>query len=185
MKKIAVVLAVVMGLFGGCKPISNLTAITVDLDYTQQVQMPAVSGYAYGTPLPAEFTVGLDAIPVPTNSAADLSQYHTSANNLTSVMLKSMNLQITAPTGQNFDFLDSIQIYLSGTGLTQQLMAYDYNIPKGQTTITLTPVAGFNIKPYFLLDTMYVGTTLHINAIPQTGTAANINSVFTMVANPL
>jgi hypothetical protein len=65
------------------------------------------------------------------------------------------------------------------------LLASDYSIPKGQTTLVLNIGNDVNLKNYFLQDTIYFRMTAHINSVPYSGRRLNIASVFHMLANPL
>ena len=111
--------------------------------------------------------------------------YSTAANKIISVGLQSLALQIQAPATQNFDFLDSVQVYISAAGQPELLVAYQYSIAKGQTTLNMNPVTDVNLKNYFVQDTIYFRLTTHVNAIPATGTQLNIASSFHVQANLL
>ena len=176
---------IVIALNTGCKKVKDLANISVDLPYTQQVTIPPVDGYTFGFPLPAG-GVGLPfpRVSLPTNSKAYLEQYHTTSAKVIKVGLKSMVIELTAPLSQNFDFLDTVQLYISAPSQTEILAAYQYNVPKGQTTLILT-TSDVNLKDYFLQDTMYLRTNMHVNAVPAPGAQMNIKSVFNLVANPL
>src|SRR4051812_44904754 len=106
--------ALLIGTLFACNGIKNIANINVDIPYATQVNVPDVPGYTVGIPLPPggldlpSITAGFE-----TNSKAYMSQYGTAANMVVSVTLKSMNIQIQSPPGQNFDFLDNIQIYMS------------------------------------------------------------------------
>ena len=101
------------------------------------------------------------------------------------VDLKKLSVQILTPPTQNFDFLDTIQLYLSAAGQPEMLVAYQYVIPKGATTLDFFTVTDVNLKNYFLADTMYFRMRARINTVPEGGTKLNIASVFHMLANPL
>jgi len=94
-------------------------------------------------------------------------------------------MQILSPATQNFDFLDTVQLYMSAPMLPEVLMAYQYNIPKGSTTLNLTTITEVDMKSYFLADTMYLRMRTYINAVPASGTQLNIATTFHMIANPL
>jgi hypothetical protein len=78
-----------------------------------------------------------------------------------------------------------VQLYISAPLLPQVLVAYDYGIPKGQTTLNFVTVGDLDLKNYFLADTMYLSMRTHINAVPESGTQLNIATTFHMTANPL
>lgn len=148
--------------------------------------MPAVPGYQYGIALPAG---GLDlpfpAITVATNAQQYFDQYHASSKNVVSVYLSSLNMQVIAPPNQYFDFLDTIQFFISTETQPEVLVAYAYNIPKLQQAIMLTVVPGLDLKNYFVQDSMTVRLNAHINAVPASGTQLQINGQFRCTANPL
>src|SRR4051812_8769379 len=116
MKKMKLLLPIVLIAicFAACNGLKNLANISVDIPYSTQVSVPDVPGYTTGILLPPG---GLDlpsvTVASATNSQAYMSQYGTAANMVVSVTLKSMNIQILSPAGQNFDFLDNIQVYMS------------------------------------------------------------------------
>ena len=173
--------------FTGCTKIQHLADINVDIPYNQEVSVPqyAGGGGVEGFPIPGGAQLPFPAIPVATNSKAYIAQYGTSAEKVLSVNLKSLELQMLAPEGRNFDFLDNVEVYISGQTLPEMLLASDYSIPKGQTTLVLTTGTDVNLKNYFLQDTIYFRMTAHINSVPYSGTRLNIASVFHMLANPL
>ena len=179
-------IALLIGSLFACNGIKNAANINVDIPYTTQVNVPDVPGYTTGVALPAG-GVDLPSVTVgfATNSQTYMSQYGTAANMVVSVTVKSMSIQIQSPAGQNFDFLDNIQIYMSAKGQPEVLAVSENSIPKGSTILNLTPNPELNLKNYFVQDTIYMRIAGHINAVPVAGEQLNINSVFHLVANPL
>jgi hypothetical protein len=170
----------------GCGKARDLADINVDIPYSNQVNIPEVSGYPAGTVLPGG---GLD-VPFPgvsfaTNSKDYISQYHTSADKIRNVYLKTLAIDMVTPPNGNFDFLDNIQIYISANGQPEMLVASQYNIAKGQSTLTLVTNADVNLKSYFLQDVVNLRIQAHVNALPPSATQLTIKSVFHLVANPL
>jgi len=173
-------------ILAGCSKIKQLANINVDIPYSTQVTVPQVQGYTAGVALPAG---GLElptvTVAFATNSQTYLSQYGTAANMVTDVYLKSLVIQIQAPTNQNFNFLDNVQVYMSTATLPQVLVASESNIPEGSTTLNLTTNTDVDLKTYFVQDTIYLTMAAHVNAIPAAGEQLNISSVFHLTANPL
>ena len=185
MKKFILCSAIISAFFTGCSKVKSLADINVDIPYEQQVQVPAVAGYSDIFPLPpGGVSLPFPAVAVATGSKGYLDQYHTSSSKVVSVSLKGLNLVIQAPQGETFDFLDSVQLFISAPAMPEILVAYDYNIPRGQTSLSI-PVTNNDLKNYFLQDTMYFREQMHINALPAAGTGLDIKSVFHLVANPL
>ena len=184
MKKI-IFLAVAVLIATGCNKVKQLANINVDIPYTAQVNVPTVAGDTAGVALPGDgISLPFPIISFATNSQQYLTEYNTSSSKILNVDLQSIALQLLT-ANQNFDFLDSIQIYLSANAQPEMLVAWEYNVPKGQTQLNLTTNTSVNLKNYFIQDTIYFRLQAHINAIPATGTQLNIASVFHLLANPL
>ena len=189
MRKIAgiMVVAMVFTLTSCIKinPITNLN-INVNIPYSQQVTVPQVAGDTFGVALPAGgIALSFPSTPLATNSQTYITQYNTSADKIVEVDLDSFALQILSPASQNFDFLDSVQLYISAPSQPEVLVAYSYSIAKGQTTLNLNTITSVNLKNYFIQDTLYLRISTHINAIPATGTQINSKTIFHMLANLL
>ncbi len=181
---ICVVLAI--AIVSSCKKVKDLATISVNIPYTQHVSIPNNSGYAYGFPLPAGgVDISIPSVAVPTNSKAYLDQYHTNGDKVIKVGLNGLTLQLTAPQNQNFDFLDTVRLYISAPGHLEQLVAYKYGVEKGMQVIALTTNPDVNLKDYFLEETMNFRVGMHINAVPDPRAEMDIKSVFNLVANPL
>ena len=184
MKKIAMIMTMMaaVGTTWSCKKVKSLANIGADLPYPQTVTIPAYS--EDGFPVPEGGTsLPFPAIPVATNSREYIAQYNTSADKVVSVSLKSLNMHMTKPEGENFDFVDTIQLYISAPPMPEVLMAYDYTIAKGTNDVSLT-TTNVNLKEYFLKDTMYIRPYMHITKAPK-ATEIDIKSIFRLVANPL
>ncbi len=172
-------------LLPACSKIKQLANINVDLPFSQQMQVPAVQGYTEGMQLPMGVTIPFPAIPVATNSKDFIATYNTAANMIVDVDLKSLNFQITAPATQNFDFMDTVQLYISSKSQPEVLVAYKYGVPKSTQSIDFYTITSVNLKNYFVEDTMYFRISAHVNAIPASGTNLKLSSVLHVLANPL
>ncbi len=172
--------------FAGCSKLKQIANINVDIPYTAQIAIPPLSVDTAGAALPAGgLSISLPSVSFATNSAQYIAQYHTAANMIINVDLESLSLQLAAPANQNFDFLDSVQLYISADGQPEVMVAWLYSVPKGQSTINLSTNKNVNLKNYFVKTTMTYRLQAHINAVPASSTLLNIGSVFHMLANPL
>ncbi|MFI5196766.1 MAG: hypothetical protein ACHQD8_06730 [Chitinophagales bacterium] len=174
----------ILSLSMGCNKVKNIANINVDIPYSAQVTVPQINGDTVGVPIPGT-ALSFPAVGVATNSKLYLAQYYTDSSKIISFGLKSLSIQVSMPANQNFDFLDTIQLYISTVSQPEVLVAYQYNIPKGTNSLDFVTVNNVNLKNYFLADTMYFRARAYINAVPASGTQLNIASVFHMVANPL
>jgi hypothetical protein len=186
MKKLVFCAIAMVKLFTACQKIKNLANINFNIPFSQSVTVPDIAGFPYGATLPQG---GLDLpfppLSVATNAQQIFNQYHASSTNLVDANLSNMDLQITAPAGQYFDFVDSIQIFISTESLPELLVAYLYNIPKGQTKINMVVVPGLNLRSYAVQDSVTLRLNAHVNAIPAQGTAVVTEGTFHVTANPL
>jgi len=64
-----------------------------------------------------------------------------------SASLKAMELSITTPSGETFEFLDRINIEISAVGLESKKVAYLDNVP-AQPQIALTVLGHIDLIPY-------------------------------------
>ncbi len=186
MKKIVFCAIAMVVLFTACQKIKNLANINFNIPFSQTVTLPDMPGFPYGATLPqGGLNLPIPPVSVATNAQQIFDQYHASSKNLVSANLNNADLQITAPAGQYFDFVDTIQVFISTEGLPEILVAYLYNIPKGQTKINLVVVPGLNLKSYAVQDSVILRLNAHVNAIPVQGTQVLTEGAFHVVANPL
>lgn len=65
-----------------------------------------------------------------------------------SVILSELNLTITNPSNGNFNFLNSIEIYLSSPNQPEILAAWQYDIPEDNATALKLTTSNTNLKEY-------------------------------------
>ena len=186
MKKIVFCIIAMAVLFTACQKIKNLANINFNIPFSQSVTVLGIADYPYGVLLPGGgLSLPFPPITVATNAQQIFDQYHASSKNLIEADLNNLDLQITAPAGQYFDFVDSIQVFISTETLPEVLVAYLYNVPKGQNKINLVTVPGLNLKSYAVQDSVTLRLNAHVNAIPASGTNILTEGAFHVVANPL
>ncbi len=169
--------------FTSCDKLKHLTDINKDIEYKETVDLPGIPGG--DTVVPAGgLAADLPAYSIATNSKQYLAEYNTDAKLVTHVKLKSLTATLLQPSSQNFNFLDTLRLYVSATGQPEKLAAYKYGIAKGQNTIEMD-VVDFNLKEYFLQDSMYFRINGHFNGIPDSTSKIELKSVFNLLANPL
>lgn len=128
--------------FNSCKAIDSLTQFTMEFD--QETTIDAT------VPIP----IGLFNIPTPkitTNSESTFDSENTHKDLVEQAILDRLKLEITSPTDGDFDFLESIKVYISAEGLDEVLIASLTTIPEGLKVIELNPV-GQNLEAYVKKD---------------------------------
>ena len=185
MKKIAFLAIAALVLLAACQKIKSIANINFNIPFSQTVEVPSIDGFTYGVPLSnGGLSLPFPAVSVATNAGQLFTQYHASSKNVVDAHVNNIDLQITS-ADQNFDFLDTIQLYISTESLPEILVAYQYNIPKGQTKVNLTIVPGLNLKNYVVQDSVTLRMNAHINALPRPGTQVLAEGSFHVTANPL
>jgi len=118
MRKILIPFFALAVIFSSCKLIDKLTQFNVP--YTTNFTIPA-------TPIPG--ILGDIFTPdITTNSEQVFTNNKTNSNLLEEVLLKSLKLTITNPSGMKFDFLKSAIVYVSADGLAEIQVASIDNI---------------------------------------------------------
>lgn len=127
---------IVIGIFAavfctqGCKKYKQYTDF--DLNYTQNVTIPASGGL-----LNAPIDIVSPNMTTETDSKYDNNG--TAAKLVDNVTLTKLSLTVNSPSQANFDFLNSVEIYLSSPSQHEVLVAYIYDVPEtGLRSLNLT-----------------------------------------------
>jgi hypothetical protein len=130
----------------------------VSFDVDQDIPAQTIPG----SPLAAVLPAGASLFQLPLNIDINAATQGHGTGPARSANLKSLTLTVTAPSaapGNNFDFLDSIQIIISASGQSDQEIAQLSPVSKGQTTISITPDPGVDLLPY-----INAGATIKVTA---------------------
>jgi hypothetical protein len=103
------------------------------LDYNTEIEIPAVG--LLGLPL-IEIN-NLFSRPTQTNSATTFSNNNTRTDLIESIKIEAITLSFIEPQNADFDFLESIEIFISSDSLNEVKIAERQNIPFGLTILTL------------------------------------------------
>jgi hypothetical protein len=168
----------VMVLFG-CDKAKDLATIEQDITYQESLDIP----FGLSVPLQVNMDTSINYA-FATNYQSYLNTYHTSSDKVISTKMKKLSMRITTPANQNFDFLDTVRLYVYAPGLPEVLAAYKTPVPKGTQLVDLD-VIDVDLKQYFLKDSMYVRLNGFVNTLPQPNTNVNLSTTFRLKANPL
>lgn len=171
--------------FASCDKLKELTSFSQDFDYKEFIDVPGLPSQQTQLP-PGGASESLPRFGVATNSKAYIEQYKTAVDLITDVLLSKLNMSITNPVNSNFNYVDTIQLYVSTSpsGTNEQLIAYKNNIAKGLQKVDLD-VTNINLKDYFVQDSMYYRIYAHFVEIPDKETRVEINTTLTMKASLL
>lgn len=114
-----------------CKKSVLDALLTFTVDVSQNSRIPPPSIFYTGLPKP---------VSVITNSEASFRNNKTTRDKVKNVLLDQMQLTLVSPSTLNFDFLDSLRVYINTPNVNNRiLLAHLYNLPKGVRTLTLIP----------------------------------------------
>jgi len=176
MKKVLLLATLFLGLFAvGCKEIDKL--LTFYIDDSQNIKI--ASTFPVGVAAP------LSPVAVPTQSASTFKNNNTRADLVKDVSLNKLSLTIADPNSENFDFLRSIEIYIStGNGSDQILLASLSNIPTGVQSISLTPTKA-KLDSYLKAESYTLTTKATIAKAITRDITIRADSRFKVTADPL
>lgn len=186
MKRTYLLLALLALGAASCDKVKHLGDISRDLTYTENVDLPSVPGLPTGvdTLPPGGLTAFAPSIPMATNSKQYISESGSTSDLVKHVILTKFSATITQPPGKNFDFIDTLLMYVSAPGLDKKLVAHKYGVPKGQQKVDLD-CDSVNLKEYFIKDTMYIDFGGHFIGVPDSASKVELSATFNMLANPL
>jgi len=128
MKKALILLSVIILTYGSCKEIDQLTHFAIE--YTDEITIEST----FFVDIP--FDVWTPNIP--TNSDEVFSNNNTNTDLVEEINLTEMSMTVTSPDTQTFDFLSSIEIYISAEGVDEIKIAWYDDIPQtGLKSISL------------------------------------------------
>ena len=126
----------------------------------------------------------ISPIPVTTNSSEDFKNNKTRAELVKDVSLSKLELVITDPQTENFNFLKKIEIYISAEGKNEVKIAYLEEIPQNVNTITLNSTNA-KLDEYITGDSYTIGTRATLVKAVTNDVTIKANMRFKVTADPL
>ena len=145
-KRIQIILAILAFVtITSCKKIGKIKEF--DLNYSEEIVVPASNTFV-------NLPFNLNSQEVATNSSAEYKNEGTSSKLIESVYMTKLIFTVKSPSSGNFDFLNSIEIYLSSPNNNEILVASKYDIPEDGSTQIAMNINSLNLKN-FLQDETY------------------------------
>ncbi len=139
---VTVLLTVVLFLDFSCKSLDKLTQFNITNN--AEVTIPATLGI--------NIPIDIWTPDITTNSTSTFESNNTSKDLIDKIILKELKMEIQTD-GMTWDFLKSIELYISAEGLDEKKIAWLDNIPKeGLKTIDLN-TSDDDLKEYIKKDT--------------------------------
>ena len=158
----------IMLTYSSCKEIDKLTHFY--MDYTSNITVEST----FFIDIP--FDVWTPDIP--TNSEETFQNNDTRTDLIEEITLTEMKMNITSPESQSFDFLKSIEIYISADGVEEKKIAWYDDIPQsGLLTISLE-TADDNLEEYIKKDEYKLRSRTVTRQLISVSTEIEISNTF-------
>lgn len=152
----------------GCKEVDKLTQF--NMDYDESVTIPS----SIGINLP----FNLFTPPITTNSTKSFEVNDTRKDLIEQIILKEMTLSISSPSGKDFSFLKSIEIYMSADGLDEIKVAWKDNIDNSVGNSIALETSSSDLQEYIKKDEINLKVTTVTDELILTDYEVNIHSNF-------
>lgn len=164
--------AILAASLSACQKIKDLLTFNISntCDFTVSSSSPVNVPFVVNTP------------DVTTNSSREFANNKTSAKMVKEVKLKDLVLTVTSPSGQNFDFLKTIHIYISTSDADEIELASLDNIPTSVTTIQLVPTSS-KLDTYIKAEKYRLRTEVVTKQFLTKDVSFRADSKFSVTAN--
>ena len=155
-----------------CKKIEDLFSFTVSNESSITIQSTT----------PVNLPFNIISPDVTTNSSEQFKNNNTDVKYVRNIILQSLQLTITSPSPQDFNFLKSIHVYISTNSENETELASLDQVPAGVNTIALIPTnAALDI--YVKAASYTLRTQVVMNQILTQDVTVNAKSKFKVTAN--
>ncbi|KAA3637300.1 MAG: hypothetical protein DWQ02_06980 [Bacteroidetes bacterium] len=137
--------------FGGCSKFDELTKF--ELDYSEEVVIPSTVG------INLPFNIFTPEIETDSESTFEVND--TRKDLIEEILLKSLQLTLTAPENGDFSFLESIGVFLSADGLPEIEVAWLNEISEDSGDFLELMTTEEDLKDYIKEDAF----TLRVNTV--------------------
>ena len=169
MNKLILILGgAVLWFMAGCKAVDKLTQFNMDFNSTVVIPVPE------GTNLPSD----IKTPDVVTNSESTFAVKDTRKDMIEEAKLTSLDLTITSPSNGNFNFMKTINVYMSAEGLPEIKIAWKENIPNGAGSVLELETSNDDLQEYIKKDKVVMRLNTVTDELITTEHHIDIHSVF-------
>ncbi|HYC85817.1 MAG TPA: hypothetical protein VEB86_11375 [Chryseosolibacter sp.] len=129
MNRLFLIVLAVAALTFSCDKLDDLLTFYINHDATFTIEATA----------PVNLPIDISTPDIATNSSQDFENNNTRSDLVKDVKLNDLSLTITAPAGENFDFLKSVFIYISTDSNNEVLLASVEEVPMNVTFVEMIP----------------------------------------------
>ncbi|NVK28090.1 MAG: hypothetical protein HWE14_08600 [Flavobacteriia bacterium] len=154
--------------FTACEKARELTQFTIETN--TEITIPAATGI--------NLPIDIITPDVETNSSSTFENNNTRADLIEEVRLDECQLSIVAPASADFDFLNSIEIYIKAENEPEVLIAERQDIPESGLREFMLDVTGADLTPYIKKSKYDLRVKVVTDQVPGSDIDINIESIF-------
>ncbi|MBX2924058.1 MAG: hypothetical protein KF746_17800 [Chitinophagaceae bacterium] len=158
-----------------CKKVSELTKF--DIKYNSETTIEA--GIAAFIPF------DINTPDIETQSEDQFKGHNTARDLVQSITLKELKISIISPEEQNFDFLKSIEIYISADEQEEVKIAWKNDMPDAGAKAIVLDRSNADLKPYLVSETYRLRLKTTTDKVLNKDVKIKIASIFRVDANIL
>ena len=126
-------------------------------------------------------------VPTPdisTSSETEFANNDTKADLVKEILLKELRLSITSPAGEDFSFLNDIEVYISADGVNEILLASKKDIDENSSVIVLTTTTS-KLDDYVKKDKYTLRTDVTTDEYLMHDIDVQVDMTYQVTADPL
>ncbi len=167
MRKYILFLLAVVAL-SGCEKVDKLTQF--DMNYDSSVDIPSTVGI--------NLPFNIYTPDITTNSESSFESNDTRKDLIEQINLKTMELTVSKPSGEDFSFLKSIEITIKADGLDDKKIAWKNDIPSNAGNKISLETTSDDLKEYIKKDNFKLDVETVTDEILTKDYTLDIHTVF-------
>jgi hypothetical protein len=140
------------------------------MEYTSNTTIPATFG--------VDIPINIWTPNIPTNSEQEFESNNTAKNLIEEIVLTELTLSILSPSNASFDFLKSIEIFISADGEAEKKVAWMDDIPKTSLKTIFLLTTSDDLKAYIKADKYKLNTKTVTRQLISQDTELEITNSF-------
>jgi len=152
----------------GCKKISEKTQF--NMVYDTSVDIPSSTG--------VNLPFNIFTPDITTNSESTFESNNTRKDLIEQIVLKTLELTVSKPNGEDFSFLKSVEITLKADGLANKKIAWKNNIPANAGNKITLETSPDNLEEYIKKDSFKLNVKTVTDEVLTSDYTIDIHSVF-------
>ena len=159
----------------GCEVLDRLTQFNLPLEFKVVVPSALNVGLPFDVLTPD----------IESNASARFDTEGTRADLVESATLTEMNLELISPEGEDFSFLEQLEVYISADGVGEELMATSGQVPANAGTTLSLSCTDLDLKAYILAEAFDVRVRTVTDELTTQDVEVDVDCVFRINAELL